>query len=203
MKKYLGKIIAAVIILGLIIWGVFYWINNRNNSSDFNSDKKKNSEAQTIIEKDLENYYPSTPAAVVELWCRINKCWFGSPSVGISEKELDGLISQIRALYDDEFLAANPLDQYKEALTKEIKSYKNSKKMIVLTKVQKQSQVEYFKGKDKDGNQVNFATVIGYVMTQEKKTNVTYVYQKFLLKEDSEKHWRIVGWEKTDKIDID
>ncbi len=201
MKKYLGKIIAAVIVLGLVIWGIFYWVNNRDNSSGLGSSNKKNSEAQTIIEKDLNIYYPSTPSSVVDLWCRINKCWYGSLS--ISEKELDGLISQIRLLYDDEFLAVNPLDGYKEALTKEIKDYKTKKKILVLTKVQKQSQIQYFTGKDKDGNPANFASVVCYLMVQEKKTSVTYSYQKFLLREDDNKHWRIVGWEKTDKIDID
>ncbi len=201
MKKYLGKIIAAIIVLGLVIWGVFYWINNHNTSKDFSSDKKKNSEAQTLIEKDLENYYPSTPSAVVDLWGRINKCWYNQT---ISEKELDALISQMRLLMDPEFLAINPLEEYRENLVKEIKDYKKNKKLLVLYKVQKQSQVVYFTGKDTDHHDAaNYATLVSYLMVQEKKTSVTYTYQKFLLREDEKKHWRIVGWEKTDKIDIE
>ena len=201
MKKYLGKIIAAVIVLGLIIWGVFYWVNNHNNSSEFASSNKKNSEAQTLIAKDLENFYPSTPSAVVELWARINKCWYNQT---ISENELDALIAQMRLLMDPEFLNINPLDEYRETLVSEIKDYQKNKRLLVLYKVQKQSQTEYFSaGATEHHEAANYASVICYLMVQEKNSDVTYSYQKFLLREDGNSHWLIVGWEKTDPVDID
>ncbi len=193
MKKYIGVIIGGLVLVGLVIWIVFYTVNNRNDKSVFNDGKSTNTEAQALISKDIGRFYPSTVREVVRLYQRINVCLLTSK---YSEEEYYQLVDQLRLLYDDELLAVNPRDRYVEKLYDEITLFKGAAKSIPVTNIQLESQVEKY---TKDGK--NMASIVAlFVVKGEKGLEKTY--EKFVLREDENKNWKIVGWELTDPVEF-
>ncbi len=195
MKKHLGTLIGILIILGLAVWGVFYFVNNRNSKLDIFQKKTSSTEAESLISKDLERFYPSSVREVVRLYMRINKACYTEK---ITEDDFDALLKQMRLLFDDELLAVNEYNDHRLAFYDEVTTFKNEKKQMTLYKVQKQSEVEKWKGKDgKD-----YASIIGCYMNST-QSGFEYTYEKFLLRlEDETGKWKIVGWELTKPVDI-
>ena len=48
-----------------------------------------------------------------------------------------------------------------------------------------------------------FSTIVAYYNRTIKKEKPTRVYEKFLLRADENGNWKIVGWEKTESVDIE
>ncbi len=193
MKKYIGGIIGGVIILGIVIWIVFYTVNNRKSDSVFNNKSENNTEAQAIISKNLDRFYPSSAREVVKLYQRINVCLMTNT---YSEDEFYKLVDQLRLLYDDELLELNPRDGYAEALYDEITLFRNDGKSIPVTNIQLESQAEKY---TKDGK--NMASIVAMFVVKS-KTGLDRTYEKFILREDDKGNWKILGWELTKPVEF-
>ncbi|MCR5584931.1 MAG: hypothetical protein K6F63_05795 [Lachnospiraceae bacterium] len=193
MKKYIGGIIGGVVILGIVIWIVFYTVNNRKSDSIFETKTTSNTEAQAIISKDLDRFYPSTVREVVRLYQRINTCLM---SGNYTEAEFYKITEQLRRLYDDELLELNPKDSYEDSLYNEIIAFRNEGKVISVTNVQLESQTEKY---TKDGK--NMASIVGMFVVRD-KTGISRTYEKFVLREDEKGNWKILGWELTDPVEF-
>ncbi len=193
MKKYVGTIIGGVVITAIVVWIVFYTVNNKRNNSVFSTAKTTNTEAEAIIDKDLTRFYPSSVKEVVKLYQRINVCLM---SKTYTEDEFYKIVDQLRMLFDDELLAINPLDTYTTNLYDEILAFKSEKKTMSLTNIQLDSQVRYY---TKNGS--DYATIVGLFVVKNKK-NIEKTYEKFVLREDSDGNWKILGWEKCDPVEF-
>jgi hypothetical protein len=193
MKKYIGGIIGGVVILGIVIWIVFYTVNNRRNDTIFETGTSTNTEAQAIISKDLDRFYPSTVRETVRLYQRINTCLM---SGNYTEEEFYKLTEQLRKLYDDELLALNPADSYEDSLYNEIIAFRNAGNTISVTNVQLESQTEKY---TKDGK--NMASIVAMFVVKKKK-GISRTYEKFVLREDEKGNWKILGWEMTDAVEF-
>ncbi len=193
MKKYVGTIIGGVVLAAIVIWIVFYTVNNKRNNSVFSTENTANTEAEAIINKDLTRFYPSSVKEVVKLYQRINVCLM---SKTYTEEEYYKIVDQMRMLFDDELLAINPLDTFTTNLYDEILIFKNEKKTMSLTNIQLDSQVRYY---TKNGN--DYATIVGLFVVKNKK-NIEKTYEKFVLREDSDGNWKILGWEKCDPVEF-
>ncbi len=193
MKKYIGGIIGGVVIIGIVIWIIFYTVNNRRNNEVFEDKKTTNTEAQAIIDKDLERFYPSTAREVVRFYQRINTCLMTGK---YNEDEFYKMADQLMKLYDDELLEINPKDTYTDDLYNEILAFKESGRSISVTNVQLESQAEKYK---KDGK--NMISIVGMFVVRE-KTSMSRTYEKFVLREDEKGNWKILGWELTDPVEF-
>ncbi len=193
MKKYIGGIIGGVIILGIVIWVVFYTVNNRKSNAVFNKGSETNTEAQAIISKNLDRFYPSSAREVVKLYQRINVCLMNN---SYSEDEFYKLVDQLRLLYDDELLELNPKERYVEALYDEITLFKGEGKSIPVTNLQLESQAEKY---TKDSK--NMASIVAMFVVKS-KTGLDRTYEKFILREDDKGNWKILGWELTKPVDF-
>ncbi len=194
MKKHLGKIIGIGAIAVIIILCLFYYLNNR---SDGIFEKKGSStEAELILSKNLDSFYPSNQREVVRMFYRINKCCYNEK---ISDEQYEQLLDQLRKLFDKEFLEANPREKQRTAFYDELTLARQSKRIISITKVQKQSQVKEWT--DENGNE--FSSIIGCMVETEKGKKAYDIYYEFLLRKDSEGKWKIVGWQLGDKVDIE
>ena len=194
-KKNLAKLAGSLILLGIAVLVVFYWLNNRPDDSIFSKDGEKNTEAQAILAKDLDRNYPATVREVVRLYSRITKCWY---SETISEEELADLARMQRSLFDEELLEENPLSEFTERLKKEVTAAKEEKRIMSSYKVQKESSVKKWKAEEG-----SFASIIAYFVTRINKKGYEYTYEEFLLREDENGRWKIVGWQKTEPIEIE
>ncbi len=193
MKKYLGFIIGGVVLAGIVIWVVFYTINNRKSTDVFSKKSSANSEAQAIISKDLDRFYPSSAREVVRFYQRINVCLMTKE---YTEDEFYKLVDQMRALFDDELLEKNPRGTHAETLYYEVETFKKEGRSIPITNLQLESQAEKYK---KDGK--NMASIVALFVIKDKK-GITKSYEKFVLREDENGNWKILGWELTEPVDF-
>ncbi|MCR5583905.1 MAG: hypothetical protein K6F63_00530 [Lachnospiraceae bacterium] len=193
MKKYLGFIIGGVVLAGIVIWVVFYTINNRKSTDVFSKKSSANSEAQAIISKDLDRFYPSSAREVVRFYQRINVCLMTKE---YTEDEFYKLVDQMRALFDDELFEKNPRGTHAEKLYYEVETFKKEGRSIPITNLQLESQAEKYK---KDGK--NMASIVALFVIKDKK-GITKSYEKFVLREDENGNWKILGWELTEPVDF-
>lgn len=193
--KKTAQLIGTLCIVVFVVLGVFLALNMREDDSIFSKEEKKNTEAQTILAKDIDRNYPATVREVVRLFSRISQCYHNQ---SVSEEELTMLIEMQRKLFDEEFLTNNPLETFTNNLTAEIDAAKEKKQEMVSWRVQKQSSVKTWQSGEN-----NFASIVASYTMNEKKDGYTRTYEQFLLREDENGRWKIVGWRLTDPIEIE
>lgn len=193
--KKLAQLIGSLCVVVALVLGVFLALNLRKDDSIFSKEETTNTEAQNILAKDIDRNYPATVREVVRLYARISKCYHNET---ISEAEFQSLVEMQRKLFDEEFLENNPLDTFTNNLAAEIDAAKARKYQMVTWRVQKQSSVITWQ----DGDN-HFASIVASFTMNEKEAGYTRTYEEFLLREDENGRWKIVGWRLTDPIEID
>ncbi len=193
--KNLAKLLGGLILLGIVVLVAFYWLNNRSDDSVFSKDGETNTEAQKILSKDLDRNYPASVREVVRLYARITKCWY---SERISEGEFSELAKMQHGLFDEELAEENPLIGFTERLKNEVIAAGEEKKTISSYQVQKESSVKKWKTEED-----SFASIVVCFVTKINKKGFEYTYEEFLLREDEKGQWKIVGWQKTEPIEIE
>lgn len=187
---FVGMICVAALIL------VVYYLVSQGKIQSMKGNNGSSSEAEKLLSKDLESKYPGLPTEVVKLYWRINKCIYNN---SMSDKEFEGLLEQLRLMYDEELLAKseNSWDAMYENLKTEKEQYAKEEKTIATYVVQQNSTVDY---NTIDGREC--ATVItGTRLKAKSKREQTY--EKFILRKDDQGKWRILGWtQTTDQDDI-
>lgn len=193
--KKLAQLIGTLCLVVVVVLGVFLALNLDEDDSVFSKDEKPNTEAQSILAKDVDRNYPATVREVVRLFSRISKCYHNET---ISEEEFTGLVEMQRKLFDEEFLNNNPLDTFTNNLVAEIDAAKAREYVMASWRVQKQSSVVTWQ----DGDN-SFASIIASYTMNAKGEGHTRTYEEFLLREDADGRWKIVGWRLTDPIEIE
>ncbi len=193
--KKLAQLIGTLCLVVVVVLGVFLALNLREDDSIFSKNDKPNTEAQAILSKDVDRNYPATVREVVRLFSRISRCYHNEV---ISEEEFKGLVEMQRKLFDEEFLENNPLETFTNNLTAEIDSAKAKEYQMVTWRVQKQSSVETWQ----DGEN-HFSSIIASYTMNTKGEGYTRTFEEFLLREDEDGRWKIVGWRLTDPIEIE
>lgn len=196
MSKSKKRIIATVVgmcILAAVVISAFYILTKRQNRS---SELASGSETEKIIAKDLENNYPGTPREVLKIYSRITKCIYNE---NVSQEQLKQLAGQIRVLFDEELLSANPENEYMEDLQSQVNEYREQKKSIVSYVVQKSSSVNKSTVEGKE-----YATILATYMVKEKNSYVKS-YEEFILRKDDKGRWKILGFRllKPEEVDDD
>ena len=176
-----GKNVVLIILLFAVIAG-FYM--SASNEKDTKSNKKQD-EYTILKEKDLTDSYPETPREVVKLYGRIAKCLYKE---GMSDKQLETLVCQLRQLFDEQLLRENPLETQLEALDYDLKRFHEEGNAIINYKVEDETLV---KGKI-DGRE---AATIVLALSIKKGKDYTRTSEQFLLRQDYLGRWKIVGWQ--------
>ena len=193
--KKLAQLIGGLCLVVVVVLGVFLALNLREDNGVFSKDEVQNTEAQAILSKDIDRNYPATVREVVRLFSRISQCYHNQE---FSEEEFKALAEMQRKLFDEEFLENNPSDTFVNNLAAEIDAAKTRKYQMATCRVQKQSSVKTWK----DGEN-SFASIIASYTMNEKEKGFTITYEEFLLREDENGRWKIVGWRLTDPIEIE
>ncbi len=183
MKK-VGIIAAAVICVALVCAG-FYFVRNRGD----NSDEKELTDVQKIITRDLEQQYPPTAREVIKLYNRIIICLYEG---GYTDEEFEALVDQVLALFDDELVSNNPKSDFMEAIRAEVKNYESRDRSIRTASVCDSRDVVY---KNDPNNDDRIAYVTATYFIKEKKS-YDRTYQQYVLREDGEDRWKILGFYK-------
>lgn len=189
-KGILTTVIGMVIIVGIIIFA-FLYVGKKGDVEETGGQK---SEIEKLISRDLDKDYPATSREVLKLYCRVMKCLFASRPNEEEFKELAGMLCE---LYDDELLEKNPKEELYANLQKEVDSYHSTKKQITNYVVQNSSAIET---KKLDGRE--YATILASFLMWE-KSQYTKTYEKFILRQDEDGRWKILGWKQTEEVEID
>jgi hypothetical protein len=160
----------------------YYWTARTEPVSETSVEEL--TEYQQIMNVDLEKNYPATPREVVKLFGRIIKFLYNSPK----EEEIKPLALKIRKLYDPEFLADNPEDDYLNDLYSDIASWKEQNRKITNYLLVNEDLEQ-----DSEINGVRYSVkYISYTIKEKGKFTETW---KVLLRQDESDRWKIVGWE--------
>ena len=193
-KKITGVLVLMVCVAAIVIAG-FYFISKQDKEKA-EDPLQPTTEVEKLLKKDLESNYPETPAEVVKMYWRFNKCMYNT---SLEDKDFEGLLKQLRLMYDEEFLAAedNSWDNMLKNFKKDKEVYESDKKTISNCNVEPNSEVKYGEVDGKECATVVSATLI------KKKSEREMVYEKFMCRKDSKGEWKILGWSITkDKDDI-
>lgn len=193
--KKLAQLIGSLCVVAVVVLGVFLALNLREDNDIFSKEVQSNTEAQAILAKNMDRNYPATVREVVRLFSRISQCYHNQE---LSEEEFLQLVEMQRKLFDEEFLEQNPLETFTNNLAAEIDTAKSKKYQMVTWWVQKQSSAVSWK----DGEN-SFSSIIASYTMNAKEEGYTRTYEEFLLREDENGRWKIVGWRLTDPIQID
>lgn len=176
--------IALLCVVGVL---VYYRYSNNTPSKSNNSEENETtiSEVDRLINKDLENGYPITAREVVNLFTRIQKCYYNEE---YTQDELVSLSYMATKLFDEELLTVNSYDEYYADLQNEIDEYKEAGKTISRVIVDKSSDVVY---STIEGVKYASIKVIYYLKTNDATEKTVEVYT---LRKDEEDRWKILGW---------
>lgn len=191
MKKAL-RTTFALMICAVIIVGFYMYLNKA--AGDRTEDKQQTAavtEKDRLLEADFVKYYPPTPREVMKWYNRYSKLCFGENKP--SKKETTQIAANMHMLLDSELATQNGEKEYADSLWKEVQDFKQRKAKLVETQVCDTDDVIYKTVKDK-----NYAYVQTSYFVREAST-YTKTYQKFVLREDSEGNWKILGFTRTDQ----
>lgn len=186
MKNRL-KFLIVVAVLCILAVVLYYHFSNSTVSSD-KEDDTDNTEVREIdklLTKDMEANYPLTVREVVNLFTRIQMCYYNDDC---TSEELVKLAYMATVIFDDELVENNPFDEYYSELLTDIDQYKGDIKTISRVILGKSSDVIY---STIDGEKYASINCIYYLKTDNgtEKTTETYILRK-----DSEDRWKILGW---------
>ncbi len=193
MGKTGKKVLVAFILMLCLAAGavaVYYYISKPDNDNVQDS-AETGTEIEKLLNKDLDTKYPETPVEVLKLYWRFNKCMYNEK---MSDNEFEGLLKQLRKLYDEEFLdmEENSWDNMLESFKKDREEYmENSKKISIYTVGQGSSALS---GKV-DGRETVSITCNALIKQKADRINV---YEEFMCRRDKDNNWKILGWKKTD-----
>lgn len=190
-KSILTWIILLAIAVGIIV--AYFILSSRKNEANYEAEKEV-TEVTRLLDKNLDTAYPATPREVVKLYSRIMKCLYDQP---IEAKQLAALTDQLRLLFDEELLGANPREQHIELLQAEIAEYAAAKRTVMSYQVESANNVVLW-----EYEQNEYARLVASY-TEKEELSYLKVFEEFVLRKNDKGRWKIVGWKLTDKIDID
>lgn len=185
MKNKNGiKLLIIGVILAVIVVGYYFHLANRKQAEK--EEVVESTQVQAVLMKNLEKSYPPTPKEVVKYFNEISKCFYNET---YTDEELFELAMQIQELYDEELIAQKTEEQYLIDLKNDIAEMKNNKCTISSYQLSASTDVERFveQGRSCARLYCEYSMLQG---TQRVSSMVVFV-----LRQDEEEHWKILGWD--------
>lgn len=188
MKKNGVKIIIIGIVLAALVIGYFYYVMSKGEKSE-KEENVASTLVQTVLLRDLDKSYPPSPKEVVKYFSEISRCFYNEK---YTEDELLELAIKIEGIYDDELIANQTKEQYLKDLKADIAEMKTYDRAISSYEVSASTDVEYFY----EGEDYCASLYCTYNIRQ--KSEILQSRVVFILRQDENKHWKILGWELDD-----
>lgn len=181
-KRTLSTVV-SMSILAIVIVLFYFYIENKVSTTD--PSLKELTDAERLLNKDFDLYYPETPREVVKYFSNMIKIIYGNKA---SEEEINQLAVKIRELYDPEFLQLNPEEKYLQNLATELAEWKEKNRRItnyifVNKNMEKESEIDGIKYAVK---------YVSFTIQEDIKFTETW---KILLRKNEDDKWKILGWE--------
>ena len=186
MKRFSGKKgIVILVFLACLIIGYYAYLPNRTKPEEEVAEVQVLTQVQTVLARNLETNYPPTPREVIKYFSEISECFYNEE---YSEEELIQLADKIRLLYDDELVANQTEEEYLKQLKTDIQNFNEKKRTIASYEPSSSVDVETFTDDGYDWARLycNYKIKEGTVIVNSNT--------QFLLRKDSEGHYKIYGW---------
>ena len=179
----LKGVFVVLVLAGLII-AYSVHISNKTRGKEEDGAVKA-SVVTEILDRNLNTNYPQTPKEVIKYFSEITQCYYNEE---YTDEQLVLLADQMLKLYDPELANFKSHDDYIQDLKDDIAEYKFNNYTISSFAPSASTDVEFFK---EDGYE--FAR-IWCVYTIKSGKNYKPIQEVFILRKDSNSHWRIFGW---------
>ena len=132
----------VIVLMLMLMIGYFYHISNRDTSQTTQAESEKStSVVASVLLRNLERNYPSTPKEVIKYYAELNQVLY---SEEYSEVEFRALASKMRLLFDEELVANQSDEEYQEGLKDEIESFRKNNWVISSFATSASTDVERF-----------------------------------------------------------
>ena len=182
-----AKTVIIVVVLAAIVLVYYYYLGHREKRQEVEQAVAA-SEVQSVLMRDLEHNYPPTPKEVVKYYAEITECFYNET---YSDEELALLANKIQQLYDAELVANQTQEQYMTDLREDIVEMKAKQYSIAGYEVSASTDVEEF---EKDGRYCA-RLYCTFSIRQPGNGGRVASLEQFVLRQDEDKHWKILGWE--------
>ncbi len=182
MAKNITKYTFVMCLLAIVVIFAFYQIKSRNKPT---TQTTVSTEVSKLIDKDLETAYPGTPAEVMKLFGRFNKCVYNTKD--ITDEEYVKLVEQMRLMFSSKLQELNPTESYLQALKNEASQFEEEEKRMINYTVDKSSSIQY---KEIQGQECAYVKVEYFISVSSDFTKTHMVY--ILVKEDNK--WKILAF---------
>lgn len=190
MKKSTTRITIVFIIIIVAVVGYYAYLSNQKQKA---KDDATLSVVQTVLSRDLNLAYPSSPKEVIKYYNEITKCYYNETP---TEDELEDLAKKMQELFDEELKRANDFETYYSNLKSQVSLYKEKKRRITNCSVAASTSVDFF---SVDG--YDFARIqCGYTFMENGKSIPTSIV--YLLRKDENKNWKIYGWDLAQNVKV-
>ena len=180
-----GLIKAAVLIvaIGIIVFVAYFFIINRNPSTNDNAETDVLTPVQEITAMDLTKSYPASPTLVVELYSKIMQVMY---KYDYTDDEFSKMATVLGQLFDDELMANQT--NYPSGIKSDVDQKKTDDYAISTYTIQSESDIIK---QEVDGDQIAYVQCIYAVRHSTATQNTVYL---FVLRQDAEGNWKILGW---------
>ena len=179
------KTVVLLIFIGILLLGGYAYVSQRNVKNLKNHELK---EVDRLLLYDLEKEYPHSPRDVVKLYSEMLSCVYNQK---LEDDNLKGIVRQMRKMYAKEFAEdINNTEQNQiNELQKEIEESGKDDHKITSYKIMESSQIEYGEVDGKQAAMVDVTYTLRYGNDYPKQP------QTYILIQDEEEHWKILGWQ--------
>ncbi len=181
------KTVIIAVVLAALVLGYYFYLSQKTGK-EAAEEVVQITAVQSVLMKDLERNYPPTPKEVLRYYCQITQCFYNEE---YSEEELLELAAKIQELYDDELVANKSQEDYLNDLKTEIADMKQNQYTITGYEISASTDVEYFV---EDGRSCA-RMYCTFNLKQAGATGTTASMEQFVLRQDEDEHWKILGWE--------
>lgn len=192
-KSNRNKIIMFCFIMCLVVVGAliaYYQFMRRQQSEE--TVKTPVTATDKLIDKDIENGYPDTPAEVLELWGRITQNLYNDAG----GDEVDKLAKQLRVMYSSELLEQNEESAHIEKLKKELETFRENKIKILNYSTDTGSNIQY---KTVNGRECAYMR-LSFLLTRSQRGYMK-MYQDFVLAKEDDK-WKVIGFQESQQESV-
>ncbi|MCH5272598.1 MAG: hypothetical protein J1E35_02895 [Lachnospiraceae bacterium] len=181
MKKRIGTT-GVILVLAVGIIALYLYIDRSGKKET----EPVNTAAEQILSKNLDKNYPPTPHAVAELYCGIIECIYSEDT---TEEQLEKLVKMQLRLFDEEFAALNPYEQFLAVTKEELAEAAEKKLVFTGYVVDRASNVEKWRK-----NSVEYAS-IGLEFTMRSGDGRSIGYRNLVMRKDADGRYKILGWQ--------
>lgn len=181
------KIVIIVVILAALVLGYYIYLGRKTGRQQ-TEEVVQVTAVQRVLMKDLERSYPPTPKEVLKYYCQITQCFYNEE---YSDEELQALAVKIQELYDEELVANKSQDDYMNDLKTEIAQMKQDQYTIASYEISASTDVERFVENERSCARL-YCT---FNLKKAGTTGTVASMEQFVLREDADGHWKILGWQ--------